>query len=469
MALLKALCWALIFIIIIHFPPGTSLVTILNNRYNNGALEAFRKFQRSELKLGKAKLDLEFLKACKKGSVIPRFLWFKVANRRLRNSSAYRQCQNKLLQDEIIAKHARIRILSAQITATHANLASLVSTLDFIHLKNISDRENSKKLNQHQRVQDRKLFHLNAEQKHSNTIDPNAVVFNFSNRLITDKGKDILSKGLNFAIPPAKLNLCGFFAPFERLFSQLKREPVYEHSGFYPAFIKTRMKDIAHSGFRSYSRPDFLYSKEEINMLNDLRKDSNIVIMRPGKSNGVVILNKDDYKKKMEEILSDNTKFELLNEDPVKATLQRENHVKTLLKNLKASESIDQKTYSELFPTGSRLGILYGLPKTHKYNIPLRPILSCINHYSYNIAKLFIPLLTPISTSTYVIKDSFSFVQKLLSSDLDTSNVIMASFNVTSLFTNIPVDETIEIITNRLFSNCCRFHGLTRSDFTTLF
>ncbi|CAB4015249.1 Hypothetical predicted protein, partial [Paramuricea clavata] len=117
-----------------------------------------------------------------------------VANRRLRKSSAYRQCQNKLLQDEINAKHARIRILSAQVTTTHANLASLVSTLDFIHLKNISDRENSKKLNQHQRVQDRKLFRLNAEQKHSNTIDPNAVVFNFSNRLITDKEKEILSK-----------------------------------------------------------------------------------------------------------------------------------------------------------------------------------------------------------------------------------------------------------------------------------
>ena len=109
MALLKVICWALIFIIRIRFPPGKSLATILNNRYNNGALEAFRKFQRLELKLGKAKLDLEFLSTCKKRSVIPRFLWFKVANRRLRTSSAYRQCQSKLLQDEIDAKHARIR------------------------------------------------------------------------------------------------------------------------------------------------------------------------------------------------------------------------------------------------------------------------------------------------------------------------------------------------------------------------
>ena len=81
---------------------------------------------------------------------------------------------------------------------------------------------------------------------------------------------------------------------------------------------------------------------------------------------------------------------------------------------------------NELYPTGSRLGILCGLPKTHKCNIPLRPILSCINHYSYNIAKFFIPLLTPISTSTYVIKDSFSF-QELLSSDPSSTTVLRPS------------------------------------------
>ena len=124
-------------------------------------------------------------------------------------------------------------------------------------------------------------------------------------------------------------------------------------------------------------------------MLKELQDDNNIVIMKPHKGNGVVILNKDDHNKKMEEVLSDETKFQRLDENPVKITLQRENQVKTLLKHLKNSESIDQKTYNELYPTGSRIGILYGLPKTHKCNIPLRPILSSVKHYSYNIAKFF--------------------------------------------------------------------------------
>ena len=36
----------------------------------------------------------------------------------------------------------------------------------------------------------------------------------------------------------------------------------------------------------------------------------------------------------------------------------------------------------------------------------------------------------------------------------------MASFDIKSLFTNIPLDETIDIIVNKCFSNTYRFHGL---------
>jgi PHD/YefM family antitoxin component YafN of YafNO toxin-antitoxin module len=95
------------------------------------------------------------------------------------------------------------------------------------------------------------------------------------------------------------------------------------------------LKDIAYSGYRSYNRPDFLFSKEEIKSLDNLRNDTNIVIVKPDKGNGVVILDKDDYNKKMEAILEDETKFERLDEDPVKLTLQRENKVKRFLSTLK--------------------------------------------------------------------------------------------------------------------------------------
>jgi hypothetical protein len=44
----------------------------------------------------------------------------------------------------------------------------------------------------------------------------------------------------------------------------------------------------------------------------------------------------------------------------------------------------------------------------------------------------------------------------------------MASFDVTSLFTNIPLDETIDIICNRLFCNAVRYHGLTQPELRKL-
>ena len=125
-------------------------------------------------------------------------------------------------------------------------------------------------------------------------------------------------------------------------------------------------------------------------------------------------------------------------------------------------------TNNELYPTGTRIGILYGLPKIHKPSIPFRPILSCINHYSYKIAKFFIPFLTPISMNSFIIKDSISFVQELLNIDINTDNVFMASFDIASLFTNIPVDETIEIISNLLFAHCMYFEGFDRMQFTKL-
>ena len=138
------------------------------------------------------------------------------------------------------------------------------------------------------------------------------MVFNFSKRFVSDKEKEILSKGLNLAIPPTKLNFCRFLTPFEKFYNHLKREPFSDRSGFFPDSIKSKLRDIALSGFRSYSRPSFLYSREDINTLNDLRDDNTIVIMKPDKGNGVVILDKDDYNQKIDTILADTSKFQPL-------------------------------------------------------------------------------------------------------------------------------------------------------------
>ena len=62
-------------------------------------------------------MDLGFLEACTRYNVLPTFLGFKVSNSTLRNSEAYKKCQEKLLREEIYNKvYAQKETAGATIT-----------------------------------------------------------------------------------------------------------------------------------------------------------------------------------------------------------------------------------------------------------------------------------------------------------------------------------------------------------------
>ena len=167
-------------------------------------------------------------------------------------------------------------------------------------------------------------------------------------------------------------------------------------------------------------------------------------------------------------ILSDKDKFLQLDGDPTSLSIKREDKVKTFLCMLKKNGMILELLCNKRFPSGSRPGILYGLPKVHKAGIPLRPILSSISTHAYVLAKFLVPLLRLFSSGNYLVSNSFSFVNDLFSSNFNSDNLIMASFDIKSLFTNMPLDETIDIIVTKLFSNSTHFHGFNSDDFTKL-
>ena len=57
-------------------------------------------------------------------------------------------------------------------------------------------------------------------------------------------------------------------------------------------------------------------------------------------------------------------------------------------------------------------------------------------------------ILKPLTVNDFSVKDSFSFVNEILSIK---SAPYMCSFDVVSLFTNIPLDQTINICIRKLF------------------
>ena len=96
---------------------------------------------------------------------------------------------------------------------------------------------------------------------------------------------------------------------------------------------------------------------------------------------------------------------------------------------------------------------MYGLPKTHKENVPLRPILSVIGSSQHEVAKWLSEILEPVLKrySAHCVKDSFTFASFIQNLKLGLSKTFLCSFDISSLFTNIPLDETIGICADALY------------------
>ena len=144
-------------------------------------------------------------------------------------------------------------------------------------------------------------------------------------------------------------------------------------------------------------------SEAELDALKNLSNKPSIVICKPDKGNGVVLLDKSTYQQKMENILKDKSKFKLATNNNLKQLQKFQN----FLARLKKSGAINQEVYHRIRPTATSIPTLYGLPKTHKDNIPLRPILSSTGSYNHECATWLSEILTPLRDHPSSLKDTY--------------------------------------------------------------
>ena len=173
----------------------------------------------------------------------------------------------------------------------------------------------------------------------------------------------------------------------------------------------------------------------------------------------------------MEKLISDQTKFEKV--DTKKGLLNfavnHEKRINEFLKSLKSSGTFSNEQYRKIKAVGSRPGILYGLCKVHKKIVdrcpPFRPILSAIGTPSYKIAEFLVPKMNFITSNEFTVKDTFCFAKEIVEQD---SSLFMGSLDVDSLFTNIPLDETIDICTNLIYNQQDVIEGINKEEFRSL-
>ena len=192
--------------------------------------------------------------------------------------------------------------------------------------------------------------------------------------------------------------------------------------------------------------------KECFRAINRLRKNDDIIVTRPDKGSDAVLLNKSYYVDKTNQILDDQLKFKRLG--PVSSndnTASIESRLQKRLFDLVKTDLMPKWIYDAIRPTGSQRLRMYDLLKTHKEGTPLRPILSMTGSSHHELSKWLAGLLQPVLEwfSSHCISDSFTFAKTMQNLDIDP-NVFMCSFDVSSLFTNVPLDETIKICLDAL-------------------
>ena len=213
--------------------------------------------------------------------------------------------------------------------------------------------------------------------------------------------------------------------------------------------------------------------KDEYTVFLSLKSNNNIIIQKADKGNTIVILDRLSYVFEMEKFLGDTSKFIKVAfnfkhkvNNYVRHLTDIESNIKHCLDNLLKNNCLSKEDYNFMRPCGSKPGVLPGLCQVHKKSDktnslpPLHPIFSAIGTCSYNLATFFLPILKEFSIKGYRIKDSFSFSNEIRNK---STSLYMASFDIQSLFTNIPLDETIDICLELLFNKKRKVKGMLKN------
>ena len=167
-------------------------------------------------------------------------------------------------------------------------------------------------------------------------------------------------------------------------------------------------------------------SNSQQRALKSLKKKEDIVILKSDKGNATVVMNKDDYHQKCLALIQPPT-YKCLKKNP---TAKIERKVYDCLKGLKDKGLITKAHFESLRPSQSKAPRFYGLPKIHKPNTPLRPIVSAIGSPTYSLGKFVTTIISPLvgKTPSYV-KNSKHFAEMISKETVDRDEV-MVSFDV---------------------------------------
>lgn len=351
-----------------------------------------------------------------------------------------KKAEAALVRDQIVALRQR---KAAEMKTKHRLLLSLRHTLsqdDLKTVEKVTDKAENGVYQSMKRIQ-RKKFEILAEadRKARSAEHPLLVkaVDNRSGCELSADERSVLEKGLGFSPSPETVPVKEIICAVEASLSKVT-------DATEANVIRSQVSNILSNAKDKPIKDNLTVGERRA--LNKLSKRNDITILPADKGNTTVVLSADDYKAKIEQLLDDPA-YTKLNKDP---TAVKERKIRKVIDEVSRSGGMSEGLAKRLKPSHSAPPRLYGVPKIHKEGVPLRPITSMIGSPAYETAAYLTKIISPVlGKNEYAVSNSKSFVEEIKDLDLDETEE-MASFDVTSLFTKVPVADAVDAICSKL-------------------
>ncbi|XP_072048791.1 uncharacterized protein [Amphiura filiformis] len=420
-----------------------SIHAAILRQHGRDVLKILRKAENITTKIARWTNHRIFNIRCAKVDITPRSIKLKSAVTGIKANKVIHKAEKQLLDIRIRNCSFTISKLQDELQNLETNLFTAISDQEKQEVEQHLSRMRSQEFDKVKCKQREKFGKLvTAKQEfllknraEENDIDRNRWVINKSDRILSENEKSVLEKGLNYAVTPREIPMKEYIVNTEVACRQLA-----------PAKAQSLRADVVKC-LRKSKVPPCNIKKGEQKALFDLKKDENITILPADKGRATVVLNTSDYEDKMESLLNDQTTYQKLAKDPTPA-YKRE--LIGIIREWQHSDPIPQDIKHKIYPTTEEVPKVYGTPKIHKPEAPLRPIVSSIGSLSYNAAKVLANILSPLVGKTdHHIHNSGEFVEKVKNLEVPPGQKLI-SYDVSALFTSIPVPDAIQAVRDKL-------------------
>ena len=433
-------------------PRQSKLPVRLNHEYDRKIIDAFREWEKMERKISTFRNHLYSTLHCKHHGVFPPSLTLKSSMTGPNAQRILRRAQLALMNERISGIRKQLQhFRNIRTTKDEFLFTQLPSDLYMevgqwmVRTRNkwfydIQTRHQNKfarllrKNEQCSARENEPIVDVTAAEKEA--IQSKWVV-NVSDRVLSPDKTSLLKKGLNFAIAPKNIlvdqyvigieSACRHIGPESQQAAKLRADCV---------------RLLQHA-----KPPTSNITNAERKALTTLAKDADITILPADKGRAVLVMNTSDYREKAKNILSNTNTYKVLKKDP---TSKYKTQLSSKLQEIRQLNEISDVEHRRLLPTSTLTPRFYGLPKVHKASAPLRPIVASRGSITYGVARYVADILSPlVGKNGYALKNSEDMVNSLSNCTLQEDDILV-SFDVTALFTKVPVDKSVEIIHDRL-------------------